>query len=189
MCYDFCMKIGYARVSDKMQKLDRQIAALKKAGCKKVFYEKQSGKSTNNRPELEKAIQALSPTDVLILAEWDRATRSMTDGIRIMERVHERFAAIKVLDRKWLDLTTPIGKGILAFLSALAEDERERINRRSDAGRKAARHKGVKFGRKPALTPYQQNEALEMLEAGKSLRAVGRTFGVNASTIQRLRDR
>ena len=28
MCYDFCMKIGYARVSDKHQKLDRQIAAL-----------------------------------------------------------------------------------------------------------------------------------------------------------------
>jgi DNA invertase Pin-like site-specific DNA recombinase len=72
---------------------------------------------------------------------------------------------------------------------ALAEDERERINRRSDAGRKAARYKGVKFGRKPALTPYQQDEALEMLEAGKSLRAVGRTFGVNASTIQRLKDR
>jgi hypothetical protein len=38
-----------------------------------------------------------------------------------MERVHERFAAIKVLDRKWLDLTTLIGKGILAFLSILAE--------------------------------------------------------------------
>jgi hypothetical protein len=38
-----------------------------------------------------------------------------------MERVHERFAAIKVLDRNWLDLTTLIGKGILAFLSILAE--------------------------------------------------------------------
>ena len=183
------MKIGYARVSDKGQNLDRQVAALKKAGCKKIFYEKQSGKSTHNRPELEKAIQALSPTDVLVLAEWDRATRSMTDGIRIMERVHERFAAIKVLDRTWLDLTTPIGKGILAFLSALAEDERERINRRSNAGRKEAKAKGVKFGPKFKLTPHQQREALEMLEAGKSLRAVGRTFNVDASTIQRLKDR
>ena len=183
------MKIGYARVSDKQQHLDRQIAALKKAGCKKIFYEKQSGKSTHNRPELERAIQALSPTDVLMLAEWDRATRSMTDGIRIMERVHERFAAIKVLDRTWLDLTTPIGKGILAFLSALAEDERERINRRSTAGRKEAKAKGVKFGPKFKLTTHQQREALEMLEAGKSLRAVGRTFNVDASTIQRLKDR
>ncbi len=183
------MKIGYARVSDKQQNLDRQIAALKKAGCKKIFYEKQSGKNTYNRPELEKAIQTLAPTDVLILAEWDRATRSMTDGIRIMECVHERFAAIKVLDRKWLDLTTPIGKGILAFLSALAEDERERINRRSNDGRKVARDNGVKFGPKFKLTAHQQQEALEMLDGGKSLRTVGRTFNVNASTIARLKDR
>ena len=118
------MKVGYARVSDKQQKLDRQITALKKVRCKKIFYEKKSGKSTHNRPELEKAIQTLTPNDVLVLAEWDRATRSMMDGIRIMERVHERYATIRVLDRTWLDLTTPIGKGILAFLSALAEDER-----------------------------------------------------------------
>ena len=149
----------------------------------------ESGKSTYNRPELEKAIQALSPSDVLILTEWDRATRSMTDGIRIMERVHDRYAAIKVLDRKWLDLTTPIGKGILAFLSALAEDERERINRRSNDGRKAARDNGVKFGPKFKLTPHQQQEALEMLEGGKSLRVVARTFNVSTSTIQRLKDR
>ena len=113
----------------------------------------------------------------------------MTDGIRIMERVHDRFAAIKVLDRKWLDLTTPIGKGILAFLSALAEDERERINRRSNAGRKTAKAKGVKFGPKFKLTAHQQGEALDMLESGRSLRAVARTFNVNASTIHRLKAR
>ncbi len=116
------MKIGYARVSSKDQNLDRQIAALKAAGCRKIFFEKQSGASTRNRPELEKALAILTPADTLVLAEWDRATRSMKDGIEIMERVAAAYATIKVLDRQWLDLTTPIGKGILAFLSALAED-------------------------------------------------------------------
>ena len=62
-----------------------------------------------------------------MLAEWDRATRSMMDGIRIIERVAARGAMLKALDRQWLDLTTPIGKGTLAFLSALAEDQRNRI--------------------------------------------------------------
>ena len=38
------------------------------------------GKYTKNRPELEKAIDALGKSDVLVLAEWDRATRSMLDG-------------------------------------------------------------------------------------------------------------
>jgi DNA invertase Pin-like site-specific DNA recombinase len=42
---------------------------------------------------------------------------------------------LKALDRQWLDLTTPLGKGILAFLSALAEDERARILARATSGR------------------------------------------------------
>lgn len=49
------------------------------------------------------------------------------DGITIIQRVADRGAAVKVLDKPWLDLSTPMGKGILAFLSAIAEDERERI--------------------------------------------------------------
>jgi DNA invertase Pin-like site-specific DNA recombinase len=121
------MRIGYARVSAAHQNLDRQLAMLRAAGCKRVFKEKQSGRDGVRRPELEKAIEALGPNDVLILAEWDRATRSMLDAIRIIERVAARGASLKALDRQWLDLTTLLGKGILEFLSALAEDERARI--------------------------------------------------------------
>jgi DNA invertase Pin-like site-specific DNA recombinase len=63
----------------------------------------------------------------------------MLDGIRIIERVAARGATFKALDRQWLDLTTPLGKGILAFLSALAEDDRGRILARANGGR-AAEH-------------------------------------------------
>jgi len=56
------------------------------------------------------------------LAEWDRATRSMMDGVHIIERIHARGAII--LDKPHLDLTTSIGRSFIAFLSALAEDER-----------------------------------------------------------------
>lgn len=69
------MLIGYARVSTQQQNLDRQVAALTAAGCARIFAEKASGKSTGNRAELAKAIAALTPGDVLLLAEWDRATR------------------------------------------------------------------------------------------------------------------
>jgi DNA invertase Pin-like site-specific DNA recombinase len=171
------MRIGYARVSAGHQNLDRQLAMLKAAGCKRVFKEKQSGRHGVRRPELEKAIEALGPSDVLILAEWDRATRSMLDGIRIIERVAARGASLKALDRQWLDLTTPVGKGILAFLSALAEDERARILARANGGRAAARKRGVKFGPKPKLAAHQQREAVRMVREGHS-RAVKRSvFG------------
>jgi hypothetical protein len=34
------------------------------------------------------AIDALGKGDVLVVAEWDRATRSMIDGVHIIERIH-----------------------------------------------------------------------------------------------------
>ena len=90
--------------------LSRQITTLKAAGCTLIFKEKQSGREGVSRPQLERAIETLGSGDILVLAEWDRATRSMTDGIRIIERVAARGAALKALDRQWLDLTTPLGK-------------------------------------------------------------------------------
>jgi DNA invertase Pin-like site-specific DNA recombinase len=181
------MLIGYARVSTLQQNLDRQLGALRAAGCKKVFAEKASGKDVKGRPELEQAIDHLGAGDVLVLAEWDRATRSMFDGIAIMQRVHARAAAIKVLDKPHLDLTTKIGQGFLAFLSALAEDERERIVARAKDGRKLAQRSGTKFGRKPKLNDTQRRRARQLVASGQSLRAVAEEMNVHYSTIARLR--
>jgi DNA invertase Pin-like site-specific DNA recombinase len=181
------MLIGYARVSTIHQNLDRQLGALRAAGCKRVYAEKASGKDVKGRPELEKAIDVLGKGDVLVLAEWDRATRSMFDGIAIFQRVHERGAAIKVLDKAHLDLTTKIGQGFLAFLSALAEDERERIHKRASEGRKAAKKAGVMFGRKPKLNDTQQARARLLIRKGWTLRAIAKEMNVHHSTIARLR--
>jgi DNA invertase Pin-like site-specific DNA recombinase len=180
------IKVGYARVSNQDQNLDRQIAALRAEGVAKIFREKASGKDIKNRPELERAIDALPTKGVLVLAEWDRATRSLMDGIHIMERVHKRGAFIKVLDRPGLDLTTPSGRGILALLSGLAEEERHRILKRANEGRTAAIKRGTKLGRKPKLDDHQQKEALKRLKAGESCRAIAKTFRVHHATIARL---
>ena len=74
-------KIGYARVSASTQNLDRQMGALRAERCHEVYREKASGKAVKGRPQLEKAIDALGRGDVLVVAEWDRATRSMMDGV------------------------------------------------------------------------------------------------------------
>ena len=179
-------RIGYARVSSQSQSLDRQIAELRAERCDEIFREKASGKAIKNRPQLERAIDELGTGDTLVLAEWDRCTRSMTDGIAIIERVHKRGAFVKVLDRDYLDLTKPINRGILAFLSALAEDERHRILRRANEGRVEARKRGVHLGRKPKPTDHQQEEARARLAKGETCRAISRTFGVHHSTVSRL---
>lgn len=180
------MLIGYSRVSTTAQNEDRQIAALRAEGVERIFREKVSGKSTKNRPQLEKAIDALGHDDVLVIAEWDRATRSMIDGVSIIQRVAERQALVKVLDKPWLDLTTPMGKGILAFLSALAEDERERIVTRANDGREIAKRKGVRFGRNSVLTDHQRTIIRERRAAGDTCRAIAKDLNVSASTISRV---
>ena len=167
------MKIGYARVSSQGQNLDRQIGALRAQRVDKLFSEKASGGDVRNRPQLEKAIDLLGTGDTLVVAEWDRATRSMMDGIAIIERIHARGALIKVLDKPHLDLTTPLGRGFIAFLSAMAEDERQRITKRAHEGRAAARRRGVQMGRKPKLDDHQRKEAIARLKAGEA-RAGGR---------------
>jgi DNA invertase Pin-like site-specific DNA recombinase len=179
-------KIGYARVSTTTQNLDRQIGALRAEKCNEIFREKASGKAVRGRPQLEKAIDELGTGDILVVAEWDPATRSMMDGVHIIERIHARGALIKVLDKPHLDLTTPIGRGFIAFLSALAEDERQRIVKRANDGRKAAKARGVYLGRKPKLSPHQQQIARERMAAGESARAIAREWGVAHTTISRV---
>jgi DNA invertase Pin-like site-specific DNA recombinase len=180
-------KIGYARVSAPHQNLDRQIAALREQKCVAIFREKASGKGVKDRPELDKAIDALGKGDCLVIAEWDRATRSMMDGVAIIDRIAKRGALLKVLDKQYLDLTTPPGRDFIAFLSAMAEGERLRIVKRANDGRRTAKARGATFGRPPKLTDHQQKEAVKRLAAGESARAVARTFNVHHATVSRLR--
>jgi DNA invertase Pin-like site-specific DNA recombinase len=51
-----------------------------------------------------------------------------------------------------------MGRGFMAMMSAMAEDERLRIIKRTHEGRQIARAKGVRMGRKPKLTPHQMKD-------------------------------
>jgi hypothetical protein len=57
----------------------------------------------------------------------------------------------------------------------------------SGEGRKRAQARGVRFCRPPKLTPHQRREALARLEAGETTTDIARTYGVDATTIGRLR--
>ena len=63
------IRIGYARVSTGGQKLERQLDALKAAGCRRVFAEKQSGRDTD-RPEMVACLEFMHPGDTLSCHTW-----------------------------------------------------------------------------------------------------------------------
>ena len=68
-----------------------------------------------------------------------------------------------------------------------AKLERRRIKERTARGRADAQANGVKFGRKPKLTPHQKREAIKRRDReGETLRSIGRSYNVSAATIGRL---
>ena len=89
----------------------------------------------------------------------------------------DRTATVNVLDKPWLNLTTPIGKGIPAFFSALAEDERERITRRANKGRQIAIASKTKFGSKPSLTEHQRQLARDRMANGHTFHTIALDLG------------
>jgi DNA invertase Pin-like site-specific DNA recombinase len=159
--------VGYARVSTDGQTLDAQIAALKAAGCTKIFAEKQSGAKTD-RAELAKAIKALGVGDVLIVTRLDRLARSTRDLLNTLDEIGKAEAGFKSLADQWADTTTPHGRLMLTILGGLAEFERHLITARVTDGRKRAVANGVKMGRKAKLTPHQLREAARRRANGYS---------------------
>ena len=91
---------GYARVSTRGQKEDRQVAALLEFGValEHITVEKQSGKNFD-RPLYQRLVQALQPGDVLAVKSIDRLGRNYKDILEQWGYITKtRGAAIVVLD-------------------------------------------------------------------------------------------
>lgn len=148
------MLLGYARVSTDDQDLTLQKTALKAAGCRRTFEEKVSG-AKRARPELDRMLEQLRDDDVVVVTRLDRLARSTRDLLDIAEKLNEAGAGLRSLAEPWADTTTPAGRMVLTVFAGIAEFERELIHQRTSSGRAAAMARGVKFGRKPKLTPDQ----------------------------------
>jgi DNA invertase Pin-like site-specific DNA recombinase len=179
------MIYGYARVSTAAQDETGQVRQLKAAGCEKVFREKIAG-TTADRPQLAKLIKAPTLGDVVITPAVDRLSRDTTDLLDIARDIQRAGAGIRSLTEPFLDTTSYFAEIIFAILGMAAKLERRRILERTTRGRADAKANGVKFGRKPTLTPHQQKEARKRLEAGEPQRGVACSYNVSQSTISRL---
>ena len=164
---------SYARVSTDGQTLAAQDAALRSAGCAKVYSETASGAKTD-RAALRRAIGSLREGDTLMVTRLDRLARSTRD----LDEVAKRGAGFKSLADTWADTTTAHGRLMLTILGGLAEFERELIRARTGEGRTRAKAKGVHMGRPSKLTPHQQREAIARRDAGEALTDIARTYGV-----------
>ena len=178
------MKLGYARVSTTDQEIAIQRTRLHEAGCEKLFEEKISG-ARKKRPVLERLLSELRADDVVVVTRLDRLARSTSELLRIAETIEEKTAGLQSIAEPWADTTTPAGRMVLTVFAGIAAFERSLIAARTEEGRRAAQARGVPFGRPPKLRPDQRILARNLIEEGKSVSEVARTFNVHVATIYR----
>ncbi len=74
---------------------------------------------------------------------------------------------------------------LYAILGVVAQFERDVLRERTVAGIRAAKARGERIGRPPALTPSQIREAKAMMARGDSPSHVARILRVGRSTLYR----
>jgi DNA invertase Pin-like site-specific DNA recombinase len=178
------MLIGYARVSTDDQDLALQRAALKAAGCRRIYEEKLSG-ATRERPQLTRLLDQMREDDVVVVCRLDRLARSTRDLLDIAELLRAAGAGLRSLGEPWADTGTPAGRMVLTVFAGIAEFERALILSRTSTGRAAAQGRGVRFGRKPKLSGEQIALGQRLVAEGQSAREVARMLRVHVATLYR----
>jgi DNA invertase Pin-like site-specific DNA recombinase len=148
------MKIGYARVSSESQSLDVQIDALRAAGCEKLFMEKESGTTTDNRRALADALEFIREGDCFIVTRIDRLARSVSDLETIVAKVKAKGAFLKAIDQP-IDTSSPAGVAFLQMLGVFAQFETAIRKERQMEGIAKAKSEGRYKGRKPTVSVDQ----------------------------------
>ncbi|WP_247351275.1 recombinase family protein [Ralstonia pseudosolanacearum] len=177
-------RIGYARVSTDDQNLDLQLDALHKAGVSSdcLYSDTASGKDAE-RKELAACLKALREGDTLVVWRLDRLGRSLPDLVQIVAELEQKGVSFESLTEK-IGTGSAAGKLVFHVFAALAEFERNLIRERTVAGLAAARARGRKGGRKPALTPQQVHEVKVLLcDPNIPVTSIASRYGVSRTTI------
>lgn len=178
------MKVGYARVSTRDQEgsLEGQEAALRQAGCSKIFRDRLSG-ARADRPGLAEAMAYLRDgEDALVVTRLDRLGRSLPDALRTVQGLADRGIGLQALDVQ-LDTSTASGRLMLNMLLMLAEWERDLLRERTREGVARARAAGRLPGPRPKLDAEKIAAVRAAVAGGQPVAAVARSFAVSRPTI------
>lgn len=138
-------RLGYVRTSTNKQHTDRQVNELKST-CDRVFVEDGVSARKKNRPIFHKLLGELREGDALVVISYDRAFRSVVEGLTTLDQLTERGVKLESLSQR-LDPTTPDGRLFFTMTIAVGEWELGINSWRTIHGLEAAVRRGVKLGR------------------------------------------
>ena len=149
------MKVGYARVSTKKQKLDFQIHALQQLGCDIIIAEKISARE-KRKPGLAAAMASCGTGDTLVVWKIDRLGRDVVELVQLVRLLRSSGTGLQVLSGRaaLIDVSTVEGRALYSILAAFADLEHEWGRERTIAGLKQAKRKAENARRRG--TPRQR---------------------------------
>jgi DNA invertase Pin-like site-specific DNA recombinase len=178
------MLVGYARVSSAGQSLDIQREHLTAAGCERIFEEKKSGRSAENRAALKEALRFAREGDTLIVSRLDRLARSAVDLHNMVAELRERGVGFRCIEQP-LDTTGPYGELMFTILSGFAQFENDLRRDRQAEGIAKAKAEGRHMGRPQTVDAGAVRAALD---AGERPAAIARRLGIGRASVYRVRD-
>jgi DNA invertase Pin-like site-specific DNA recombinase len=149
-------------------------------------FRREDHRHDRRPPAASQAHRHACAREVVIIPIVDRLSRDTTDLLVVAREMQRKGAGIRSLAEPFLDTTSDLAEIVFAILGVAARLERRRILERTARGRAGARAKGVKFGRKPKLTPHRQREARARAMDDETQHIVARSYNVDQSTISRL---
>lgn len=97
------MIYGYARVSTKTQKLDRQIENLSKVkGLEKIYSDKFTGVSMD-RPNFKKLLKVVKPGDTIVFDSVSRMSRNAKEGYNLYKELFNKNINLMFLKESYID--------------------------------------------------------------------------------------
>ncbi|WP_299599066.1 recombinase family protein [uncultured Microbulbifer sp.] len=178
------MKIGYARCSSDSQEYQLQVDQLKALGCEKIFAEKVSGKSTNNRDQLQACIDYAREGDLVCCTKLDRLARNTIDALKIADALQAKGVGLHLEDLK-VDVNSDVGRLVYTTIAAVAEMERKRIAERTREGREVAKAKGTHMGRPVSI---DAQKVLQLKSEGLGATAIAKQLKIGRASVYRILD-
>lgn len=196
------MIVGYARVSSLDQNLERQLENLKTFGVEKIFTEKQSGKSVENRPILQEALNFVRMGDRFVVESIDRLGRNYDEVINTVNYLKDKEIQLMITSLPMMneEIGNPLldkfmKSLIIQILAMVSEQERNESKRRQEQGIKIAKEKGVYKGRPLLYSPNAKNpqkriiyhRVVEMLEEGQAISKIAKEVNITRQTVYRIK--
>ena len=175
-------QIGYIRVSSVDQNTERQLDGV---DLDRVFEDKVSGASSENRKALQECLRYLRDGDVLHVHSIDRLARNLLELQKLVADLVARGVVIR-FHKEGMTFSgenDPMQTLMLQMLGAFAEFERAMIRERQREGIRAAKRAGKHLGRPAALTEVQIQEARARRAAGESAASLAEAFGVSRAAM------